>query len=221
MLGDPPTANPSCRKYCRDNYPRGSSARWQCMRSCNEVSAFPGEARGCPRDCGKYKVCHQGRCVPVSQVPSVRMASGVQRLQSNPPPLPMGRGGRLDYADQYAVFPPGYQPYGGYGGVGYAPQAPGVPVAYPVAPPGVYLQGQSCRDATDCARDEYCHMGACMPVPGLRNVGVTQTSSIGGVPVENPWPLTFPTKGFRRQSNPGAPMTQMTQSLAPAGFAVR
>lgn len=126
-------------------------------------------------------------------------------LAPNPPPLPMGRGGRLDYATAYGVFPPGYDPYGGYSGVGYAPPAPGVPVAFPMAPPGVYMMGQGCVRDYDCRGDEYCHGGACLPVPGLRNVGVTQVSSIGGRPVHQ---------------NP-ATMTEMTRNLAPPGFAVR
>jgi len=158
-----------------------------------------------------------------------RRAVRRSRAAHNPaPPLSAGRGGQLDYANQYAVFGPGVQPYGGYGGVGYAPSAPGVPVAYPVAPPGVYMQGQRCLTATDCAPNEYCQEGACFPTPGQGgNVGVTQTTSIGGVPVGNPgggWVLNYPTKRFapaRRAANPGTPMTQMTQSLAPPGFAVR
>lgn len=126
-------------------------------------------------------------------------------VAANPPPLPMGPGGRLDYATTYGLFPAGYDPYGGYSGVGYAPPAPGVPVAYPMAPPGVYMMGQGCVRDYDCRGDEYCHGGTCLPVPGLRNVGVTQVSSIGGRPVHQ---------------NP-ATMTEMTRNLAPPGFAVR
>jgi hypothetical protein len=185
--------------------------------------------------------------------------------------------------------------------VGYAPGGTSIPTAYPVAPPGVYMQGQSCYSATDCAPGEYCHGGMCFPTPGVQNVGGQRTVSVGGRPVNNPATahvLTFPTKKrmalFRRArgnppvgdlthgmppgamshknaheiqqyaawlaqnvgpqsslpgwaehklsqarthigdvkhyvaheeahraENPGAPMTQMTQSLAPPGFSVR
>lgn len=209
----------------------------------------------------------------------------IRTAAANPPPLAQGRGGQLDYADQYAVFGPGVQPYGGYGGVGYAPGGTSIPTAYPVAPPGVYMQGQSCYSATDCAPGEYCHGGMCFPTPGVQNVGGQRTTSIGGHPVGNPGgcgagqipcgtagpPYYEPiccakpppggsgstgggghgateelgflpvdlgsasgARGLRaqvprtqmraaqfRRANPGAPMTQITQSLAPPGFSVR
>ena len=63
-----------------------------------------------------------------------------------------------------APLPPQWYQYQGASTAG-APQAPGIQVASPGPPPGVFGQGAACYNDRDCRDNEYCHGGLCVPDP--------------------------------------------------------
>ncbi len=213
-----------CKMRCRD---------LEAAQQAQGVQAPPGTAA--PRRAAAAVRSAPARATALSGAPKFRnrnrgVAQARARL-SNPPPIFPGPGAH----SQFAPLPPQWFYYTSPSTAG-APQAPGIQVAAPGPPPGVFGQGGRCYNDRDCREDEYCHGGICLPKPwsgqqqGIiqpnpgRQVGA-QEWAMGLAP--NPaddWLLTFPTKRAfagrpSRRRNPDG-MVSMTQPLAP-GFQLR
>ncbi len=143
---------------------------------------------------------------------------GVRQVQArlaNPAPVYPGPGAH----SPTAPLPPQWFYYTSASTAG-APQAPGIQVASPGPPPGIYGRGGQCYNDRDCRENEYCHGGICLPKPWAgQATGIIE-------PNPSPWVVTLPTKkhhgaparrGIRR--NPEG-MVSLTQPLAP-GFQLR
>jgi hypothetical protein len=141
---------------------------------------------------------------------------GVYRVKerlANPAPVYPGPGAH----SPTAPLPPQWFYYTSASTAG-APAAPGVQVASPGPPPGVYGRGGQCYNDRDCRENEYCHGGICLPKPWAgQATGIIE-------PNPSPWVVTFPTKKALagrpgRRRNPEG-MVSLTQPLAP-GFQLR
>lgn len=131
-------------------------------------------------------VPHAGLVMPsmeISRAPKRRLrnagvAQARARLQ-NPPPIYPGPGALS------GPLPPQWFYYQSPSTAG-APPAPGISVAAPGPPPGVFGLGATCYNDRDCREDEYCHGGVCVRSPWDTGAGPTKPGSKLGNPLMNP-----------------------------------